>query len=68
LLQANKQGNAMDISGSSGVAQALQVKSMQMANSQQKQEGQAVMQLLEAAEAAPLVSSGSVGGNINTYA
>lgn len=58
----------MDISGPSGVAQALQVKSMQMANSQQKQEGQAVLQLLQAAESVPVPSTSSAGSNINTYA
>ena len=58
----------MDISGSSGVAHTLMVKSAQMANSQQKQEGQAVLQLLESAQAAPAPSTSSVGGNINTYA
>lgn len=55
----------MDIQGTSDVAFALQIKSAQMANSQQKQEGQAVLQLLEAAAPAP---SGSSGYNINTYA
>lgn len=58
----------MDISGASGVAQALQVKSLQMANDQQKQQGQAVLQLLEAAESVPVPSTSGVGGNINTYA
>ena len=67
LLQAIK-GNAMDISGSSSVAYTLQVKSAQMANSQQKQEGQAVLQLLEAAESVPVPSTSSAGGLINTYA
>ncbi|WP_371196202.1 hypothetical protein [Glaciecola sp. SC05] len=57
----------MDIQGTSGVAFALQIKSAQMANSQQKQEGQAVLQLLEAAAPAP-APAGSSGGNINTYA
>lgn len=57
----------MDIQGATGVAFALQIKSAQMANSQQKQEGQAVLQLLEAAAPLP-APSGSAGGNINTYA
>jgi hypothetical protein len=55
----------MDIQGTSGVAYTLQIKSAQMANNQQKQEGQAVLQLLEAAAPAP---SGSSGSSINTYA
>ena len=55
----------MDIQGASGVAQTLQLKSAQMANSQQKQEGQAVLELLESAE--PVNTSG-VGGSVNTYA
>lgn len=58
----------MDISGSSSVAYTLQVKSAEMANSQQKREGQAVLQLLEAAEPVPAPSTSSAGGIINTYA
>ena len=58
----------MDISGSSGVAYTLQVKSAEMANSQQKQEGQAVLELLEAADSVPAQSTSSVGSSINTYA
>lgn len=57
----------MDISGSSSVAHTLQVKSAQMANNQQKQEGQAVLQLLEAAQSVPAPSTSSAG-RINTYA
>jgi hypothetical protein len=57
----------MDIQGTSGVAYTLQIKSAQMANSQQKQEGQAVLQLLDAAAPAP-APSGSAGSVINTYA
>ncbi|WP_395344946.1 hypothetical protein PN836_009245 [Ningiella sp. W23] len=57
----------MDIQGASSVAYTLELKSAQMANNQQKQEGEAVLQLLEAAQPMP-VASGSVGGNINTYA
>ena len=58
----------MDIQGASGVAHTLSVKSAQLANNQQKQEGQAVLQLLESAQSAPAQSSSSVGSMINTYA
>lgn len=58
----------MDIQGTSGVAFTLQVKSAQMSNDMQKQEGQAVLQLLEAAAPAPAPSIGSSGSIINTYA
>jgi len=58
----------MDIQGTSGVAFTLQVKSAQMSNDMQKQEGQAVLQLLEAAASAPAPSIGSSGSIINTYA
>ena len=58
----------MEISGASGVAHALQVKSAEMANSQQKQEGQAVLQLLESAQNVPVSSGSSVGSIINTVA
>jgi hypothetical protein len=68
LLQANKKGNAMDIQGSSGVALTLMVKSAQMANNQQKQEGQAVLQLLESAQSVSMPSTSSVGSSVNTYA
>jgi hypothetical protein len=68
LLQANKKGNAMDIQGSSGVALTLMVKSAQMANHQQKQEGQAVLQLLESAQSVSMPSTSSVGSSVNTYA
>jgi hypothetical protein len=56
----------MDIQGTSGVAFTLEVKSAQMSNNMQKQEGQAVLQLLEAAAPAPIV--GNSGSIINTYA
>ncbi|MFT4655583.1 MAG: hypothetical protein ACJA0G_001305 [Kangiellaceae bacterium] len=68
MLQANKKGNAMDIQGSSGVALTLMVKSAQMANNQQKQEGQAVLQLLESAQSVSMPSTSSVGSSVNTYA
>lgn len=58
----------MDIQGASGVAQALQVKSVQMANGQQQQEGQAVLELLEAAESVPMPNTSNTGSNVNTYA
>jgi len=57
----------MDISGASSVAHTLEVKSVQMANSQQKQEGRAVLELLEAAESVSAPSASSAG-RINTYA
>lgn len=57
----------MDISGASSVAYTLEVKSVQMANNQQKQEGQAVLELLAAAESVPAPSTSSAG-RINTYA
>ena len=59
----------MEISGAStGVAQALELKSAQLAKSQQEQEGQAALQLLESAEAPVGASTASVGSIINTYA
>jgi hypothetical protein len=66
--QIHPKGAPMDIQGSSGVAHALMVKSAQMANDQQKQEGQAVLQLLQSAQAMPMPSTSSVGGTINTQA
>lgn len=58
----------MDIQGASGVAHALNVKSVQMANNQQKQDGQAVLELLEAAQSVAAPSTSGVGSAINTYA
>lgn len=58
----------MDIQGASSVAYTLQVKSAQLANDQQKQEGQAVLQLLESAQAVPIQSTSSIGSIINTMA
>ncbi len=58
----------MDIQGSSGVALSLMVKSAQMANNQQKQEGQAVLELLESAQSVSMPSTASVGSSVNTYA
>lgn len=58
----------MDIQGASGVAHALNVKSVQMANNQQRQEGQAVLEMLESAQSVAAQSTSSVGSAINTYA
>lgn len=58
----------MDIQGASGVAQTLMVKSAQMTNDSIRQEGQAVLELLESAQAVPMPSTSSVGSSINTYA
>jgi len=58
----------MDIQGASGVAHTLQVKSAQMANNQQRQEGQAVLQLLESARPLPAPSSSMSGSIVNTFA
>jgi hypothetical protein len=61
----------MDISGASqsSVSSTLEIKSLQLAKSQQKIEGQASLELLEAAEA-PKTSSANtaIGSNINTFA
>lgn len=58
----------MDIQGSSDVSQTLMVKSVQMANDNMRQEGEAVLELLESAQSVPMPSTSSVGSNINTYA
>lgn len=61
----------MDISGASNssVSSTLEIKSLQLAKSQQKVEGQATLDLIEAA-AAPKVSSANpaIGSNIDTFA
>lgn len=62
----------MDISGggqSSSVSSTLEIKSLQLAKSQQEKDGQATLELLEAAEA-PKVSSANpaIGSNIDTFA
>jgi hypothetical protein len=61
----------MDISGAShsSVGSTLEIKSLQLAKSQQKVEGQATLELLDAA-AAPKISSAnsSIGSNIDTFA
>ena len=56
----------MDISGASST---LEIKSLQLAKSQQKVEGQATLELLDAA-AAPKPSSANpaMGSNIDTFA
>lgn len=57
-------GNA---SGTSGAT--LEMKSLQMAKSQQKIEGQATLQLLDSAADVPkATSSGSIGSGIDTFA
>jgi len=60
-----KKGGAMDMQGTSSVAQALAIRSAVMANNQQKQEEQAVLALLQWA---PVPNTSSVGSSINTYA
>lgn len=57
----------MDISGAS--SSTLEIKSLQLAKSQQKIEGQATIELLEAAEA-PRISSAnsSLGSHVDTFA
>ena len=61
----------MDISGAShsSVGSTLEIKSLQLAKSQQKVEGQATLDLLEAAEA-PKVSSANaaIGSHVDTFA
>lgn len=61
----------MDISGAShsSVSSTLEIKSLQLAKSQQKIEGQATLDLIEGA-AAPKVSSSNsaIGSNIDTFA
>jgi hypothetical protein len=61
----------MDISGAShsSVGSTLEIKSLQLAKSQQKVEGQATLELLDAA-AAPKTSSANpaMGSNIDTFA
>ena len=56
----------MDISGAT--SSTLEIKSLQLAKSQQKIEGQATLELLEAA-VAPKTSSANpaIGSNINTF-
>ncbi len=63
----------MDISGANSSATSgasLELASLKLAKSQQKQEGQATLQLLESAADVPKATSANpaVGANINTYA
>lgn len=63
----------MDISGASGSATSgasLELASLKLAKSQQQQEGQATLQLLESAADVPKPTSANpaVGANIDTYA
>ncbi|WP_218311647.1 hypothetical protein [Alteromonas antoniana] len=55
-------------SGTSGAS--LELASLKLAKNQQKQEGQATLQLLESAADVPKSTSANpaVGANINTYA
>ena len=60
----------MDISGasSSSASSTLEIKSLQLAKSQQKIEGQATLELLEAATAPkPSSSNSAVGSYIDTF-
>ena len=57
----------MDISGAT--SSTLEIKSLQLAKSQQKIEGQATLELLEAAAAPKFTSANpAIGSNINTFA
>jgi hypothetical protein len=72
LLQATKE-NGMDLQGASasGTSGAsLELASLKLAKSQQEQEGQASLQLLESASDVPKSSSSNpvLGANIDTYA
>ncbi|MBF7071888.1 hypothetical protein ISG33_00560 [Glaciecola sp. MH2013] len=60
----------MDISGAgtSGVSGALEIKSAQLAKNQIEQEGQAALQLLEAADVPQQSANSNLGSIINTYA
>lgn len=61
----------MDISGAShsSVSSTLEIKSLQLAKSQQKVEGQATLDLLEAAEAPkPSSANPAIGSHVDTFA
>lgn len=60
----------MDISGASAsaVSGTLEIKSAQMANNRIEQDGQAALQLLEAADVPQPSSTPGLGSIINTYA
>jgi len=59
----------MEIQGGSSGA-SLAIKALQLAKSQQEEEGQASLQLLESAADVPKSSSGNpgLGSQVNTYA
>lgn len=57
----------MDISGIN-VSATLEIKSAQLAKNMQQQEGQAVLELLEAADLPQSSSTLGLGSIINTYA
>ena len=72
-LATSKQEIGMDLqgtstSGTSGAA--LELASLKLAKSQQEQNGQATLQLLESAADVPRAASANsaIGGNIDTYA
>ena len=72
LLQATKE-NGMDLQGAnaSGTSGAsLELASLKLAKSQQEQEGQASLQLLESASDVPKSSSSNpaLGANVDTFA
>ena len=72
LLQATKE-NGMDLQGTSasGTSGAsLELASLKLAKSQQEQEGQASLQLLESASDVPKSSSSipALGANVDTFA
>ena len=72
LLQAIKE-NGMDLQGTSasGTSGAsLELASLKLAKSQQEQEGQASLQLLESASDVPKSSSSNpaLGANVDTFA
>ncbi len=72
LLQATKE-NGMDLQGTSasGTSGAsLELASLKLAKSQQEQEGQASLQLLESASDVPKSSSSNpaLGANVDTFA
>lgn len=61
----------MEIQGAStsGTSDALQVKSLQLQKSQQEQEGQAALQLIESADVPKSSSSNpSLGSIVDTFA
>ena len=60
----------MDISGAShsSVSSTLEIKSLQLAKSQQKIEGQATLELLDAAAPKTSSANSSIGSHIDTFA